>query len=89
MMTNFFIVLFAFVFVTAGYPGEGGRRGLPGEGYGVVAAGLAGRSEGSAPTVRQVQPTKRLAMMVALWPPKPKELLAMASIFIARAVCGT
>ncbi len=34
-------------------------------------------------------PTNRFAITVALWPPKPKELFAMASIFISRAVWGT
>ena len=35
------------------------------------------------------QPTNFLARMLALWPPKPKELLRMALTVIWRAVFGT
>jgi len=34
-------------------------------------------------------PLNFLAAMLALWPPKPKELLIVASTFIWRAVFGT
>jgi len=34
-------------------------------------------------------PTNFFAAMLALWPPKPKELLMMALTFISRAVLGT
>ena len=34
-------------------------------------------------------PTNFFAVMVALWPPKPNELLTMAFTFISRAVLGT
>ena len=39
--------------------------------------------------LRKVQPTNFFATVQALWPPKPKELLMMASTFISRAVWGT
>ena len=46
--------------------------------------GTAGRETSSAS-----QPTNFFARMLALWPPKPKELLRTASTFISRAVLGT
>ena len=35
------------------------------------------------------QPTNRLPMTIALWPPNPNELFRKALIFIGRGVCGT
>ncbi len=35
------------------------------------------------------QPSNRVTIMEALWPPKPKELLTTPVTRISRAVCGT
>ena len=37
----------------------------------------------------KVYPANLFAAMLALWPPKPKELLMMAFTFNSRAVLGT
>jgi hypothetical protein len=44
--------------------------------------------EGSGRVINH-QPLKRVTMMEALWPPKPKELLMTPFMGIARAVFGT
>ncbi len=44
--------------------------------------------EGNFAAYSMRHPTNLRAMMLALWPPKPKELFTMASTFISRAVCG-
>ena len=60
-----------------------GRAGFAGAG----AVGAAAVPPGARPGAGQ--PLNFLTRMLALWPPKPKELLRAASIFMERGVLGT
>ena len=72
----------------------GKRFAVAGLGRAGRAEGIRGRHHGPArpwPPLRgrDDQSTNSLATSVALWPPKPKELLRITRTLRSRALCGT